>query len=250
MDRTKERTDRKERAESPVQSQMTFAERRNLTKGEFVAYLNEGARERVSVAFHRNRVTMISVVFEPNGSIRVRAHEAFLAAGPEVLRALRTYLRTRRRKAWRGVTAFADTIPATTPARKRRTPLRTRGDVHDLDEIARDVNRTFFSDRIRCRVGWGRAGRGRRGRKARSIRYGSWDATTRTVRVNPRLDDKRVPREFVRYIVFHEMLHAVVPAVIENGRRRTHTAQFRALEKGFPKLEKMTKLCDRLWRVV
>lgn len=233
-----------------VQGEMIFGGGRVLGRAEFVGYLNEGARAPVRVRFHRNRVTMVSVVFEPGGSISVRVHEAFLGAGPEVLKALRTYLRTRRRKAWRVVTTFANTIQSQPSARGRRVSLRTAGDIYDLEEIRRDVNRTFFNGRVRCRVGWGRAGRGRRGKRARSIRYGSWDATTRTVRVNPRLDDRRVPREFVRYIVFHEMLHAVVPAEVSDGRRRMHTAQFRALEKGFPRLDKMTKLCDRLWKVI
>ena len=230
--------------------QMTFNATRAMTRAEFVDYLNDGAKAPVRVRFHRNRVTMISLVFEPDGSVKLRVHEAFLGAGPEVLKALRTYLRTRRRKAWRVVTKFANAIPSAGPARRRRGTLRTVGKVHDLAEIGRDVNRTFFNGRVKCRVGWGRAGRGKRGRKPGSIRYGSWDVTTRTVRVNPRLDNKRVPREFVRYIVFHEMLHAVVPAIVEDGRRRMHTPQFRALEKGFPDFQEMTKLCNRLWRIV
>ena len=233
-----------------VQSNMAFDEQLPLPRQEFVAYLNEGAKAPVFVKFTRNRVTMISVVFAPDGSVKLRVHEAFRGAGPEVMKALRAYLRTRRRKPWRVVTGFINTIDATATTARRLTPLRTAGEVHDLEEIQRDVNETFFNGRVKCLVGWGRAGRGRRGRKPRSIRYGSWDVTTRTARINPRLDDRRVPREFVRYIVFHEMLHAVVPATVRNGRRRTHTAQFRALEKGFPELDRMTKLCDRLWKLV
>jgi hypothetical protein len=55
-----------------------------------------------------------------------------------------------------------------------------------------------------------------------------------------------VPEEFVRYIIFHEMLHAVVPSVRRNGQRRDHHATFRVLERRFPGLARMKKLSAEL----
>lgn len=213
---------------------------------ELVRFLNDGARYPARVVFTRNRVSMITVRFAGDGSADVRLHRGFLDAPPEVHKALRSYLRSRRRGAWLIVSAYARGIGAHTRVGRGDSHLPANGKVHDLNRIAREVNRRFFNDRIKCHVGWGRRYRGRRSRRGRTIRYGSWDESTRTVRVNPILDDRCVPEEFVRYIVFHEMLHAIVPHETENGCRRHHTRQFRALEKTFPRLGRMKTLCDEL----
>ena len=50
----------------------------------------------------------------------------------------------------------------------------------------------------------------------------------------------------MRYIVFHEMLHAVVPRETANGRLNHHTRQFRTLETAYPNLGAMQDLCREL----
>lgn len=217
------------------------------TLESLVAYLNEGARIPVGVTLTRNRVSMASVRFRDRRT-DVRLHQAYLAAPDEIHKALRLYLRTHRRTAWDVVAAFAQTIEM--PAREL-TPtvrrLRSSGAIYDLNEIYRKVNAQYFSGRVKCVVGWGRQRpQGTRRRRSRSIRFGSWAASTRTVRVHPLLDDVRVPRRFVEYIVFHEMLHAVVPSQRSGGRRYDHPAEFRALEGMFPGLDEMKRLAKEL----
>ena len=53
------------------------------------------------------------------------------------------------------------------------------------------------------------------------------------MRVHPALDQAWVPRFFVRFIVFHEMLHHVEPAHEGRGRTQFHTKTFRARERAF-----------------
>lgn len=215
--------------------------------------LEAAAGYPVEVRWTTNRVSMISVRFPSPHRAAIRMHEAFGSAPVAVLDALGHYLRTRRREDWRAVAAYARHIPARNPALHRPPPVHTAGAVWDLAALAADVNAHFFSGRVDCRIGWGRrpAARGvRRFRRARSIRYGSWDAATRTIRIHPALDDTRVPREFVRYIVFHEMLHAVVPTEGHHGRRVFHPAAFRALERRYPDYPRMRKLARDLLRVL
>ena len=145
---------------------------------------------------------------------------------------------------------YAQSIPAD-KSRVAASALTSTGRVYDLKTIFDEMNRAFFSGRVRCRIGWGRARVRRNGRnRAKSIRFGSWNPTTGTIRVHPILDDPLVPASFVRYIVFHEMLHVVVPVAQRNGRRYSHSAEFRALEKSFPDMSEMRsiskKLLDRL----
>jgi hypothetical protein len=54
------------------------------------------------------------------------------------------------------------------------------------------------------------------------------------VRIHPRLDAADVPRFFVEFIVYHEMLHAARGQEGErNGRRVVHSKEFRAAERNF-----------------
>jgi hypothetical protein len=216
-----------------------------MTETDLVSYLNEGAEFPVSVKLTRNRVSMLSVVFGADDAVRVRMHEEFLKAPESVLRALRAYLRTRRRKPWALVARYAQGIAGERPV--SRLSLKTMGKFYDLAQVMAQVNAEFFNGAVKCRIGWGKGSARRKGRKrSRSIRYGSWNAQTRTVKIHPCLDSPSVPPRFISYIVFHEMLHAVVPAERSRGRRRDHTAQFKALEKRFPDLDEMQRLCKQL----
>jgi hypothetical protein len=52
------------------------------------------------------------------------------------------------------------------------------------------------------------------------------------------LDSRRVPAFYVEFIVYHEMLHAVVESTVKNGRRRIHAREFQEREKLFEHYEK------------
>jgi hypothetical protein len=219
----------------------------------FWRLLNDWSRRPVSVTLTRNRVSMVSVAFGDDGRVRVRVNEIFLNAPEQVLVSLADYIRTRQRRHWKVVGSYARAIEVPrAPAARRRAPTGAqKGKVHDLEALAHDVNRRYFSGRVRCGVQWGidRARRARGG-QGRSIRYGSWSPATRTIRLHPRLDDARVPREFVEYILFHEMLHAIVPARVIAGRRVVHSPEFQKLERTFPNRPAMQALARELLDVL
>jgi predicted SprT family Zn-dependent metalloprotease len=189
----------------------------------------------------RNRGSMASVRVHSD-EVRVRLDRAFLAAPDAVLEALRNYIRSPSRRAWHPVRCFAVSIRPD-PRRRERAKVNPSGQVYDLDAIRDAVNRRFFGNRLKCRITWGRSTTPARGR---SIRYGSYMRAGDVVRINPRLDDPRVPREFLEYIVFHEMLHAAIPAVVNGGRVQHHHAAYRALERQYPDMRRMRKLSAEL----
>ncbi len=82
---------------------------------------------------------------------------------------------------------------------------------------------------------------GRRGRGTKSIRFGSYDFDRKLIRIHPALDREFVPRHFVQFIVYHEILHAIFPPKQGNGRRQVHPPEFRAMERRFPKYEQAMK---------
>ena len=223
-----------------MQQELDFG-KTGRTREEVAAVLNEGGHRlrrplRVRVTLTRNRSTMISVRVTGEGEARVRMHEAFCEAPDDVLAALRRFLRTRSRSEWRRVAEYARQLGAARREERPAPPPRSaRGRTHDLDRIGREVNAEFFSGRVRYAIEWGRTQSRCSGeRKRRAVNLGAWYASRRLIRIHPLLDDPRVPESFVRYIVYHEMLHSVVPPVRDGQRMLYHPPGFKALERAFP----------------
>ena len=67
-----------------------------------------------------------------------------------------------------------------------------------------------------------------------SIRTGVYLHAARAIRIHPALDREDVPEFYVASVVFHEMLHQVVPPDERGGRRTIHGREFRRRERAFP----------------
>ena len=65
------------------------------------------------------------------------------------------------------------------------------------------------------------------------MQLGTYLPEERLIRIHPVLDQPWVPDFFVEAVVFHEMLHHDMPAVVQNGRRHYHTRAFRTRERSF-----------------
>jgi hypothetical protein len=113
------------------------------------------------------------------------------------------------------------------------TPLITAGETHDLLAIHRAVNEKYFAGAVDALITWGRRGAKKSETPRRSIKLGSYSAIERLIRVHPVLDKAWVPRYFVSYIVYHEMLHHVIPQSQGGGRRMLHPPIFKARERLF-----------------
>jgi hypothetical protein len=62
---------------------------------------------------------------------------------------------------------------------------------------------------------------------------GSYSVEERLIRIHRSLDRGFVPRFFVEWIVYHEMLHQVHDIKLKNGRREFHSRAFLAEEARF-----------------
>ncbi|MEO7729397.1 MAG: hypothetical protein ABIY55_00365, partial [Kofleriaceae bacterium] len=129
--------------------------------------------------------------------------------------------------------------------RTRKTPatlIFTAGEYHDLRQIYDDINARYFDETIEAAITWGqRTGRPRR---RNSIKMGSYSVEDRLIRIHRSLDRAFVPRFFVAWIVFHEMLHQVHDIRVKNGRREFHSKDFLADEAGFELYEE-AKIWER-----
>ncbi|MGZ4965877.1 MAG: SprT-like domain-containing protein [Chthoniobacterales bacterium] len=110
--------------------------------------------------------------------------------------------------------------------------LEQEGQHFDLREIFDRLNARYFRGRLRgYKVVWGQ----RRRRRAKDFFvFGSIQEEDRVIRINPRLDQEWVPLWFLQYVLYHEMLHSVVPDEVgPGGRRRVHTEEFYRRERKF-----------------
>ena len=118
---------------------------------------------------------------------------------------------------------------------QRHLNLHHEGRCFDLREIFERVNARHFRGRLRgYKVVWGRR---RKERPKEYFIFGSIQEEDRVIRIHPLLDQPFVPRWFLEYVLYHEMLHSVVPDETDSaGRRRIHTDGILSPRKSFPAL--------------
>ncbi len=192
--------------------------------------------ERVRLTVHDNRSTMVSFRRD-GGEIHFRVHHMFLGAPGEIVTALASFAgpprggaSARRRKAGLEIDAFVRKHRERIAA-PRTTHLQPRGRAHDLQAIFDRLNAEQFGGVVDARIGWGPV---RTGKRRRTVKTGVYVQDARIIRIHPTLDRAEVPEFYVAAVVFHEMLHQVVPAVEVNGRRIVHGREFRERERAYP----------------
>jgi hypothetical protein len=206
-------------------------------------FVHEGARQvlerRLRAAFSGpvvlsitdNRHSIITHCVQ-RGTLHARIHHMFLDASPQVADALVRYVTRGDRDASAILGDFIDDNGFRLARRKRNAPLVSKGKRHDLLAIYEKVNERYFGGSVNVLITWGQRG-SPRSRGRRTIKLGSYSAVDRLIRVHPALDRKWVPRYFVAYIVFHEMLHHVIPGSRGLGRVNMHPPEFKERERQF-----------------
>lgn len=197
------------------------------------------SRGRVTVTLTDNRYTMISVRrVAKDRRYEVRLHAMFVDADPVITRALARYIADNDPVSSRVLGDFIDQNAGHVRGRARRQPTQvifTAGEHYDLREIYDELNARYFANKIDAAITWGqRTGRPRR---RNSIKMGSYSVEDRLIRIHRSLDRSFVPRFFITWIVFHEMLHQVHDIRVKNGRREFHSKEFLADEAMYEHFE-------------
>ena len=123
--------------------------------------------------------------------------------------------------------------PARLPA-QRGLPLGAPGEFFDLQAIFDQLHARYFQGNAALAgyvITWGRR---RRLPPREYFVFGSIQEDDCVIRIHPGLDAPWVPGWFLEYVVYHEMLHAIVPdESLPGGRRRVHTPEFQRRERLF-----------------
>ncbi len=206
-----------------------------------------------TVTLTDNRSTIVSAR-ESGRRLEVRIQRCFVSAPDGTLAAIATFLGSgkgsrARRQSLAVIRRYFERHRPPTPAgrRRRRVVLRPVGHSVDLRQVRDELNRQYFGGELTVHVTWGRALPRRRLRRRHnfSVRLGTYGHTDSVVRIHRCLDRSDVPRYVVESVVYHEMLHAALPPVIKNGRRRIHTPEFRRRERLFPNYQRAERWINR-----
>ena len=183
------------------------------------------------VVLTNNRSRMLSWR-RAHKSLEVRVARRLLAVGDEVIEPI---VGTVFGKA-EASQALRDVIRALPPCPRRRSQSKVmtpEGEHYQLDRIL--AAQLQYLDHSLCRpvaITWGR--QLTRRKRRRSIRLGSYDFESATIRIHRQLDHPSVPEWFVGFVVYHELLHHQLGVELRHGRRVVHSATFRALEALHP----------------
>lgn len=180
--------------------------------------------EHVTIAVHANRRELLR--WRITNIAHLSVHWALVPHTDRVLAVLDGSSET-----WEELVGF---LPAAPLPR-----LAPRGRVHDLVTLLADQHRHLHHvqlppgvDASIAKVTWGRfAGRAPR----RILRLGSCDGGAPPVlRIHPVLDHDTVPSWFVGFVLYHELLHVVLPPIVRGSKRIVHPPAFRRAERVHP----------------
>jgi len=212
-------------------------------------FVHEGARQalerklrgastgQVILSITDNRHSIITHRVQ-RGILHARVHHMFLDAPAPVVDALVRYVTRGDRDASATLSDYIDSNGFRLARRKRNAPLVAKGKHHDLLKIFGEINERYFDGEVNALITWGKRPT-TKAKARRTIKLGSYSAVDRLIRVHPSLDQKWVPRYFVAYIVYHEMLHHVIPGSRGLGRVNLHPPEFKEREREFRHFERV-----------
>jgi len=207
-------------------------------------YLEKMTGKCISLFVTDNSNSLLSIRKKGNSAF-VRMHWMFLNAGDEVIREVADFIKTRQGRTPLIRKFINDNQTCLRRREQDARPVKalTQGRFHNLREIFASLNNEYFGGRITVTISWGK-GKAQRTVKKRTL--GSYCGQTGAIRINPVLDKKNVPRYFIRYVVYHEMLHSILRGERKNGRKSVHPPAFRKRERLFKDYAKAVSW-ERRW---
>jgi predicted metal-dependent hydrolase len=207
-------------------------------------YFQKRCNKPIILILTDNATSMISVRGKKD-AISLRLHRIFLSADERVLDEVAEFIKGKGGKRPAIKAFIRNNRSCLKDSPPRTVTINPYGRFYNLTDIFNSLNREYFDDRVASLVTWGK----------RSSRYavrkrtlGSYQKKTNTIRINPILDRKKVPRYVIEFVVYHEMLHAVIDTVVKNGRRSIHSKEFNNREHEYSNYDKAIEWEKRVFR--
>jgi hypothetical protein len=198
----------------------------------FQGRLENHAGMKLQLKINDNRSTMLSVKWEPDCT-KVSLHRMFLKAPKNVMQALACYLKGEHKKLAPSIRAYIEhNLQRLDYSHELDlSKLQTKGHVYDLEKIYEYLNHEYFDQSLDLHITWFGE---RRRRVSNRVTFGLYHDPLRLIKINRLLDTRDIPGYFVAYVIYHEMLHYVCPAYVdEKGYKHIHSREFKEREREF-----------------
>lgn len=198
----------------------------------FQKELEQGSRKKLKVKINDNRSTMLSVKWEPDCT-KVSLHRMFLEAPQNIMEELACYLRRESKIISPTVKAFIENNLQKLDYSHQldRSKLTSQGNVYNLRHLYHELNHEYFKGKLDLHITWF----GKSNQRSRSrVTFGLYHDPLRLIKIHRLLDSPSFPEYVVSYVIYHEMLHHVCPAYVdEKGMNRVHSKEFKAKEQKY-----------------
>ncbi len=163
----------------------------------------------------------------------VSLHSMFVKAPDSVQKGLASYIRKASARLAPAIKAYIDAnaqnldhTPLVNPDK-----IVTTGKVYDLQALYNSINKRYFGGKLDLVITW----YGEHNKKVREkCTLGQYLSAVKLVKIHRLLDSIKVPLHVIEYVIYHEMVHAVCPAYVdENGRNCIHSKEYKELEECF-----------------
>ena len=190
--------------------------------------LKRHLRFKLDLVINENRTIMLNML----GRRRLSIHKMFVDAPEEVIAAVASYVKGRERDQTKKLIRSyiqSNLQDLDYSHRISKKKLVTKGEVYDLEQIYETHNAAYFKGELELSVTW--FGRQQRQRRKRVI-FGEYHDSLKLIKIHRMLDDTFFPPYFVSFVVYHEMLHHIIPGYRdERGFFRVHTREFKQRER-------------------
>jgi predicted SprT family Zn-dependent metalloprotease len=176
---------------------------------------------------------MLSILERGKNWARISLHAMFLEAPENVIEAVANYVQVLDKSAFSTIRGYINENLHRVDYSHRVNPrhLEISGKFYDLKQIYEQINKDYFGGQLRLMITWlNRTPK----KNCSQIIYGQYFHSLRLIKINRLLDDPSFPEFFISFVIYHEMLHHVVPHYIdEKGISRVHSKEFKEREKLF-----------------
>lgn len=200
---------------------------------QFKQKLSEHSGIQLELIINENRSTMLNILARKRNWVKVSMHRMFLDAPEDVISALVHYVKGTRQYRPKVIHCYIQNKLPQLDYSHHLDPakLSTVGKVYNLQHIYDHINREYFNGELNLKITWyGCANK--RGRS--KITFGQYHESLKLVKIHRILDDVAFPDYFVAFVVYHEILHYLIPTFVdEKGRYCSHGKEFKMYERQF-----------------